>query len=135
MRKIQTFFCLLIFTMIFFGCNEKPINKIDKIKVSHPLSDSEINTVVIEEVAQQLGVSKKKIIPNEVFSNQPNNGDLLDVVEVTIAIEERLGIMIIDKEIDRAANSKNSTETPHKLKISTFQEVVRKTYHQKYNKK
>ena len=134
MERLSRLFYVMILVFVACGCDFGPRvgPPIDKIDVVHPLSDADVNTVVVEEVAQQLGLAEDAVKPENVFMAQTNPGDALDIVEATMAIEERLGIAINDDEIDRAAKSRGLTDTPNKLKVSVFQSVVRRTYREKY---
>ena len=82
MRIFSPILYVFILITLTVGCKK---SSDERITISHPLSDSAINTVVIEEIAQQPGVSKSSIMPEKVFWEQPNNADALDIVEITIA--------------------------------------------------
>ena len=125
---------ILLIGLIIFLVNVISVNAKETI-INHPLSEQELNEFVILQIAKQIGIPIEQIIPENVFWDQTIHGDALDIVEVTMAIEERLGIIIDEQEVDRIAGSSgilSALDNPHLLKIIDFQSLIRKIYIRHY---
>ena len=106
--------------------------KMRVIKKEHLLEP--LNRVALQ-IAKQIGIPIEQIIPENVFWDQTIHGDALDIVEVTMSLEERLGIIIDEQEVDRIAGSSgilSALDNPHLLKIVDFQSLIRKIYIRHY---
>ena len=125
---------ILLIGLIIFLVNVISVNAKETI-INHPLSEQALNEFVILQIAKQIGIPIEQIIPENVFWDQTIHGDALDIVEVTMAIEERLGIIIDEQEVDRIAGSSgilSALDNPHLLKIVDFQSLIRKIYIRHY---
>ena len=125
---------ILLIGLIIFLVNVISVNAKETI-INHPLSEQELNEFVILQIAKQIGIPIEQIIPENVFWDQTIHGDALDIVEVTMSLEERLGIIIDEQEVDRIAGSSgilSALDNPHLLKIVDFQSLIRKIYIRHY---
>ena len=125
---------ILLIGLIIFLVNVISVNAKETI-INHPLSEQALNEFVILQIAKQIGTPIEQIMPEKVFWDQTNHGDALDIVEVTMTIEERLGIMIDDEEVDQIAGSVgilSSLDNPQHLKIVDYQSLIREIYIRQY---
>lgn len=63
------------------------------------MSKPNTQTKIMAIIAEQLGVDGERVIPTARFI-EDFNADSLDVVELTMAIEEEFGLNIPDEEIE-----------------------------------
>ena len=77
--------------------------------------DQRIQKVIIDIVAKQLGVEQASVDINIPLSKQKAPADELDVVEIILTIEEKLGAEIKDEEIGETVQGATTGLTIKKL--------------------
>ena len=135
MKHLLILISIFIFSSFLTSCDKKDTASDPKVKINHPISEQALNEFVILQIAKQIGTPMEQIMPEKVFWDQPIHGDALDIIEVTMTIEERLDIMIDDQEVDRIAGSLrilSFLDNPQHLKIVDFQSLIREIYIRHY---
>ena len=80
-----------------------------------PSAQSAAEGAVMEAAAKILNVRRGQIPLDIPLGKPPLNADELDVVEIVIEVEERLGIEIPDADLEREAGSANATQLAQRL--------------------
>ena len=73
-------------------------------------------------LANHLGLKPETIQPSDTFTDL--GADTLDIVEVTMAIEDELGISISDEAVNQVAGGHDINDLPDRLTVSNFVSVV-----------
>ena len=58
------------------------------------------------------------------INDLPSSADELDVVQLLMAIEERLNVEIKDEELERLLDTAELSELPHRLSVDTLAQLV-----------
>ena len=103
---------LLLLSVV--GCRENA-PKTSSLKSSLPL---EIRSII----GKQLHKEPDMLKPNNTFA--AIGADDLDVVEITMAVEEKLGIQIDDRELSKAAGLTPDDSLCHRLTLEAFAAVA-----------
>jgi acyl carrier protein len=77
--------------------------------------DQRIQKEIIDIVAKQLGIEQGSVDINIPLSKQKAPADELDVVEIILTIEEKLGVEIKDEEIGETVQGATTGLTVKKL--------------------
>jgi len=77
--------------------------------------DQRIQKEIIDIVAKQLGIEQGSVDINIPLSKQKAPADELDVVEIILTIEEKLGVEIEDEEIGETVQGATTDLTVKKL--------------------
>ena len=77
--------------------------------------DQRIQKEIIDIVARQLGIEQGSVDINIPLSKQKAPADELDVVEIILTIEEKLGVEIKDEEIGETVQGATTGLTVKKL--------------------
>lgn len=77
--------------------------------------DQRIQKEIIDIVAKQLGIEQGSVDINISLSKQKAPADELDVVEIILTIEEKLGVEIKDEEIGETVQGATTGLTVKKL--------------------
>jgi len=77
--------------------------------------DQRIEKEIIDIVAEQLGIEQGSVDINIPLSKQKAPADELDVVEIILTIEEKLGVEIEDEEIGETVQGATTDLTVKKL--------------------
>jgi len=77
--------------------------------------DQRIQKEIIDIVAKQLGIEQGSVDINIPLSKQKAPADELDVVEIILTIEEKLGVEIKDQEIGETVQGATTGLTVKKL--------------------
>jgi acyl carrier protein len=77
-------------------------------------------------IAEVLEVQAENVPFDVPLGDPPLNADELDVVEITMVIEEKLKIKLPDAEIERAAGTAKVAELPRKLTARMLARAVRR---------
>ncbi len=96
------------------GCREN-VPKTSSLKSSLPL---EIRSII----GKQLHKEPDGLRPDNTFAAL--GADDLDVVEITMAVEEKLGIQIDDRELSKAAGIASDDNLCHRLTLEAFAAVA-----------
>lgn len=128
MMRFTILFCLFSTA----GCGDAPspeekatpIPSIADSKPSTPSSEKTVLDPILRVIANQLKIAEADIGPNATFASI--GADELDLVEITMAVEDALGIAIRDDALSEAAGVGNEDALCKHLTISTFTTVAAK---------
>jgi acyl carrier protein len=91
--------------------------------IQNPKASSDI--VVVECVAERLGMQPKDVRPDLSIAKQSKPGDDLDFIEILMAIEETLNIEINDDLLSKWAGVDDSADLAESLTIKQLQSFVK----------
>jgi acyl carrier protein len=108
--------CLLIaLLLIAAGCSPNQPS-------SAPVMNPELHSVIQNIAAEHLHKPVEALIPDATFASF--GADDLDLVEITMAVEERLGITISDGELTKAAGTHPDQNLAAHLTLRAFEAVA-----------
>ncbi len=92
------------------------------------------DAAVLRHSASILGVPVGKLRVDQPYARQVVAGDALDVIEIVMAIEDDLDIVIDDAALDVAAGASGVEDIAKRLTIAKLQQVARTLLTQKRGK-
>ncbi len=103
---------LIALLLVGAGCSPKqPSNA--------PVMNPELHSVIQKIAAEHLHKPVETLIPDATFASF--GADDLDLVEITMAVEERLGITISDGELTKAAETNSDQNLAAHLTLRAFE--------------
>jgi acyl carrier protein len=85
-----------------FGCTSQPPAETDR----SPSHKSEAERIVRAAIGDVFKVNPSAIDMNRPLSQAPLNADDLDLVELVMVVEERLGVVIPDERVEELSGGK-----------------------------
>lgn len=125
---MQSFIRLLLPILIIISLNGSALISQTIASNQQHIQNSKANSdsVVVECVAERLGMQPKDVRLDLSIPKQPKPGDDLDFIEILASIEESLNIEINDEMLSQAAGAGNSSNLTEVLTIKQLQSVVKK---------
>ena len=113
MNKVM---CIIFTTIISNAAIAKEIIDTDKI--------------VLESTSEILNIPISMLKAEESFYNQASPGEYEDIIEITMGIEDKLGIIIPEEDLSNLTGAHNlpDSEFGKRVTIKELQQLVRTVY-------
>lgn len=125
---MRSFLKILILNLLLFSLNRTALisqqtsNPPQQIQNSKPTPEM----VVVDCVAERLGMLPKDVRLDLSIAEQPKPGDDFDFIEIIASIEETLNIEISDDMLAGVAGVSNGSDLTNDLTIKQLQSAVKK---------
>jgi acyl carrier protein len=91
-----------------------------------------INTdqIVLENTSEILKIPTSKLKIEESFYNQISPGEYVDIIEIAMGIEEKLGIVIPEDDLNNLAGAHDLSDSEYgkRVTIKELQQLVKTVY-------